>query len=91
LEKGSPRTSGEDFVTLVRKAVRATQHGGRLVVTGNRGWLSEVQLEDQVGQACALEGRFAFKLAARGLPPDFPNVLDGSQPDPLHAVAVELS
>ena len=87
-----PPKEGEDgFVSLVRKAIRATARGGRLIATGNRGWLSAEQLEQKVSLAAALERRFAFKLATRAVPPDFPTVLDGTDVDPLHAIAIELS
>lgn len=78
------------FVERVRLALRATRHGGRLLVAGYQPPLESRSFDAQVAAACAQEERMAFRLARLGLPPDFPTVV-GSASEYLQAVVLEAS
>jgi 23S rRNA (cytosine1962-C5)-methyltransferase len=84
-------SAADPFVRLVRLCVRATRHGGRLLVTGYHPPLPPGELDERVALACELEGRLAFRLARPGLPPDFPTVLGSPGAEYMSAVALELS
>lgn len=79
------------FAELLRRAVHATRHGGRMVAIAPRATLSGTRFEQALAEACEQAGRFAVKLAQLGLPPDFPRVLAAAGAEPLHAVALEIS
>jgi 23S rRNA (cytosine1962-C5)-methyltransferase len=76
---------------LLRGAVRATRHGGRMIAIAPRATLSGPRFEQALAEACEQEGRFAVKMAQMGLPADFPMVLAAAGADPLHAVALEIN
>lgn len=85
-------SAADPFVRLVRLAVRATRHGGRLVVIGYHPPLpTNGDLDERIALACELENRFAVRLARPGLPPDFPTVVGAPGAETMSAVALELS
>jgi 23S rRNA (cytosine1962-C5)-methyltransferase len=81
----------DPFVKLVRGAVRATRHGGRLIVIGYHPPLPERDLDERIALACELESRFAVRLARPGLPADFPTVVGSPGAEYMTALALELS
>jgi 23S rRNA (cytosine1962-C5)-methyltransferase len=90
LPAGNP-TAGDPFVKLVRKAVNATRHGGRLIVTGYHPPLPYGDLDERIALACELENRFAVRLARPGLPADYPTVVGSPGAEYMTALAIELS
>lgn len=82
-------TTEEHARTRLRRCIRATRHGGRLVAIGYSPPLPPEGLERVLTEACQAEGRIALRLARLGPPADFPVVL-GSGAEALSALAVEL-
>jgi 23S rRNA (cytosine1962-C5)-methyltransferase len=74
---------------LVRHSVRATRHGGCLVLAASGEALGALPLEEHVLTACDQAGRSAFRLLRAAAPADFP--APAGSPDELSAVALELS
>jgi 23S rRNA (cytosine1962-C5)-methyltransferase len=87
------RDGGERFLELVRRSVRATRHGGRMIVIGYHPPLHDgpSELDDLIARACESEGRIATRLGRPSLPADFPTVIGSPGGEHLHALAVELS
>jgi 23S rRNA (cytosine1962-C5)-methyltransferase len=79
---------GERQAKLIRRSVRATAHGGVLVVAIT-GAPSPHRLDEQVVRACADEGRGAVRLLRPTLPPDFPQA--ASAADELAALVLEIA
>jgi 23S rRNA (cytosine1962-C5)-methyltransferase len=76
----------EDRVSLIQQAMKATRHGGRLVVLGYDG-----AVDASLAKACEKEGRLALRLARVSLPSDFPTVVGTPGAEYLSGEAVELS
>ncbi len=74
---------------LVRLSVRATRHGGLLVLGASGEALGSVPLEERVLRACEGANRTAYRLLRAGAPADFP--ARAGSPDELFAVTLELS
>lgn len=79
------------FVELARLCVRATAHGGRMVIVGYTPPLPEGELDELIAQACEAEERVAFRLHRPGLPTDFPTVLGSPGAEYLSALVIEVS
>ncbi|MGA9523521.1 MAG: class I SAM-dependent rRNA methyltransferase [Myxococcaceae bacterium] len=74
---------------LVLLSVRATRHGGLLVLGASGEALGAHPLEERVLCACEGANRTAYRLLRAGAPADFP--ARAGSPDELSAVALELS
>ncbi len=74
---------------LVRLSVRATRHGGYLVLGATGEALGALPLEERVLRACEDSRRTAYRLLRAAAPADFP--ARAGTPDELSAVALELS
>ena len=83
--------SSEGFVTHVRQGLRATRHGGHLLVIGYTPPLPHGEFDDLVAVACEQEGRMGFRFARIGLPPDHPTLVGFPGTDYLCALAIEAS
>ena len=83
--------SREGFIEYVRRALRRTRHGGRLMLTGYHPPLALGAFEELVAEACEREQRVAFRLARLGLPPDHPSPVNTPGADYLDAVALEVN
>ncbi|NVJ03145.1 class I SAM-dependent rRNA methyltransferase [Myxococcus sp. AM009] len=81
----------EEFVELLRHALRRTRHGGWLMVTGYHPPLPQDGFDELVATACEGEARIATRLARPGLPPDHPTLAGSHGAEHLHAVALEVS
>jgi 23S rRNA (cytosine1962-C5)-methyltransferase len=80
----------QDFDELVQHSVKATRHGGYLVLAASGEVLGGArELEESIMRACAETGRIAYRLIRAAAPVDFP-ALVGS-PYNLFAIAIELS
>jgi 23S rRNA (cytosine1962-C5)-methyltransferase len=90
-ELGATEDRGEALLRLVRGAVRATRHGGQLVLAATSDTLPTHGFEDAIAVACELEGRLAHVLERPGMPADFPLVLGSPSAVTLNAAALELS
>ncbi len=90
---GDGDDAAEKYLELLRLGVRATRHGGRMLVTGYSPPLppGPREVEERLLLACELEGRFATRIGRPGLPPDFPTVLGAPTGEHLNALAVEVS
>ncbi len=90
-----PPARGEDaeqaFSELTRGAVRATRHGGRMILVGYHPPLPAGSLDGLVAQACEQERRLALRLARPSLPADFPTAIGSPVGEYLSAVALELN
>lgn len=82
-------TAVEHARTRLRRSIRATRHGGRMVAVGYAPPLPPEGIEAVLAEACRLEGRVAIRIARAGAPPDFPMIL-GSGAESLSAIAVEI-
>ncbi len=79
------------FVDQVRLGLRATRHGGRMLIIGYHPPLPTGQFDELVAQACEQEGRVGFRFARLGLPPDHPTLVGSPASDYLDGVALEVS
>ena len=79
-----------DFSEQVKLALRATRHGGRLMIAARYGSLGERRPGDLIAEACSQEGRTAFCVAWLSLPPDFPTVI-GAGDDAFQAAVLEVA
>lgn len=80
-----------EFMDLARLAVRATRHGGRLVLAASSETVAPAKFEDQVALACEAEGRLGYGLAKPGMPGDFPVALGSPSAVSLNTLAMEVS
>ncbi len=87
----SEATSDDEFIELVRLALRRTRHGGRLLLAGYHPPLTVGAFDELVATACEQEQRLAFRLTRLGLPPDHPTVVGSPGADYLDAVALEVT
>lgn len=76
--------------TRLRRSIRATRHGGRMVAIGYTPPLPHDGIEALLAEACRMEGRLALRIARASPPPDFPIIL-GSGAESLSAIAVEIA
>ena len=81
----------EAFVEQVRLGLRATRHGGYLVIVGYHPPLPPGGFDDLVAEACDQEGRMGFRFARLGLPPDHPTLVGFPGTDYLSGIALEVS
>jgi 23S rRNA (cytosine1962-C5)-methyltransferase len=84
-------SSPQTFVEQVRLGLRATRHGGRMLIIGYHPPLPAGQFDELVAQACEEEGRVGFRFARLGLPPDHPTLVGSPVSDYLCGVALEVS
>lgn len=78
-----------DFDELILLSLRATRHGGRMVVAAPDTALGADPLEEHVLRACDRESRAAYRLLRPAAPSDFPAV--AGAPDALASVVLEIS
>jgi 23S rRNA (cytosine1962-C5)-methyltransferase len=74
---------------LVHLSLRATRHGGRLLVAAPDAALGDEPLEQHILRACRKEGRLAFRLMRPASPADFPAV--AGAPEALASVVLEIA
>jgi 23S rRNA (cytosine1962-C5)-methyltransferase len=85
-------TSPEVFIEQVRLGLRATRHGGHLLLIGYHPPVpSGGDFDELVAEACEREGRMGFRFARLGLPPDHPTLVGSPGLDYLSAMALEVS
>ncbi|ATB37933.1 methyltransferase RlmI [Cystobacter fuscus] len=84
-------TSSETFVELVRLGLRATRHGGVILIVGYHPPLPMGGFDNLVAEACEQEERRSFRIARFGLPPDHPTLVGFSATDYLSGIALEAS
>ena len=86
---GDPRRWTEHFGELIQLSLRATRHGGRLVLAAADAALGTTPLESYVLRACEQEDRLAWRLFRPAAPPDFPAM--AGAPEALASVVLEIS
>jgi 23S rRNA (cytosine1962-C5)-methyltransferase len=86
---GDGRRWRKEFGELLQLSLRATRHGGRLVVAAADAALGATPLEGYVLRACEQEGRAAWRLLRPAAPPDFPAV--AGAPEALASVVLEIN
>ncbi len=84
-------SSAEAFVEQVRLGLRATRHGGNLLVIGYHPPLPHGRFDELVAEACEQVGRLGARFARLGLPPDHPTLVGFSGTDYLCALALEAT
>ncbi|HEX8539975.1 MAG TPA: class I SAM-dependent rRNA methyltransferase [Cystobacter sp.] len=84
-------TSAETFVEQVRLGLRATRHGGVILIVGYHPPLPMGGFDNLVAEACEQEERRSFRIARFGLPPDHPTLVGFSGTDYLSGIALEAS
>ncbi|HSP78619.1 MAG TPA: class I SAM-dependent rRNA methyltransferase [Myxococcaceae bacterium] len=85
-------TAPESFVEQLRLALRATRHGGHLLVIGYHPPVPRGEdFDELVAVACEQEGRVGFRFARLGLPPDHPTLVGSPALDYLSALALEVT
>ena len=84
-------SSSEGFVEQVRLGLKATRHGGVLLVIGYQPPLPVGGVDDLVAEACEQEERRSFRMARFGLPPDHPTLVGFSGTDYLTGLVLEAS
>ncbi|EPX63285.1 LSU m5C1962 methyltransferase RlmI [Cystobacter fuscus DSM 2262] len=84
-------TSAETFVEQVRLGLRATRHGGVVLIVGYHPPLPMGGFDNLVAEACEQEERRSFRIARFGLPPDHPTLVGFSATDYLSGIALEAS
>lgn len=80
-----------ELTELLRLSVRATRHGGRMVIVGYDPPVRPGELDALVTEACVQENRVAYRLHRPGLPTDFPTVLGSPGAEYLSSLIVEVS
>ncbi len=83
--------TSEAFVEQVRLGLRATRHGGHLIIVGYHPPLPAGGFDELVAEACDQEGRMGFRFARLGLPPDHPTLVGFPGTDYLSGLALEVS
>jgi 23S rRNA (cytosine1962-C5)-methyltransferase len=86
---GDPRRWTQHFAELLELSLRATRHGGRLLIAAADATLGTTPLETYVLRACEHEHRAAWRLLRPAAPPDFPTVVGA--PEALASVVLEIS
>ena len=84
-------SSPKGFVEQVRLGLKATRHGGTLLVIGYQPPLPVGSFDDLVAEACEQEERRSFRMARFGLPPDHPTLVGSSGTDYLSGLVLEAS
>jgi 23S rRNA (cytosine1962-C5)-methyltransferase len=84
-------SSSEGFVEQVRLGLRATRHGGHLLIIGYHPPLPQGGFDDLVAEACERERRMSFRFARLGLPADHPTLVGFPGTDYLSAIALEAN
>jgi 23S rRNA (cytosine1962-C5)-methyltransferase len=84
-------SSSEGFLEQVRLGLRATRHGGVLLIIGYHPPLPMGGVDGLVAEACEQEERRGFRIARFGLPPDHPTLVGFSGTDYLSGIAIEAS
>lgn len=79
------------FTEQVRLGLRATRHGGFLLVLGYHPPLPLGDFDELVADACHQEDRMAVRFARLGLPPDHPVLVGFPGTDYLSGIALEVS
>ena len=84
-------SSPETFVEQVRLGLRATRHGGVLLVIGYHPPLPMGGFDNLMAEACEQEERRSVRIARFGLPPDHPTPVGFSATDYLSGMAIEAN
>jgi len=84
-------SSAETFVEQARLGLRATRHGGTLLILGYHPPLPMGSFDTLVAEACEQEERRSFRIARFGLPPDHPTLVGFSGTEYLSGLAIEAS
>ena len=88
--RGVDQTSwAKELDELIYLSLRATRHGGKLLVAAPDAALGDEPLETVILRSCRREGRQAFRLIRPAAPADFPAV--AGAPEPLASVVLEIA
>ena len=78
-----------ELYELIHLSLRATRHGGKLLVAEPDAALGDEPLEQHILRACREEGRQAFRILRPASPADFPVV--AGAPEALASVVLEIA
>ncbi|MBX5482589.1 MAG: class I SAM-dependent methyltransferase [Myxococcaceae bacterium] len=79
----------QELDELILLSLKATRHGGRLLIAAPDAALGSKPLEAHVLLACDAEGRAAYRLLRPAAPADFP--APAGAPDALASVVLEIA